>query len=106
MGAYNAVLSAGTNAAPAALPAGMKWLAIAIPAAFLVLLYVVISRVTHKSPLSLADGADGPRSTSKFQWLLWLVAVLFVYVALVVVRFEQGNYSAISDIPVNVLVVL
>jgi hypothetical protein len=31
---------------------------------------------------------------------------LFVYVALLVIRFKQGNYSAISNIPINVLIVL
>jgi hypothetical protein len=101
------LMSAGSPADPAVLTLGWKWAAVGIAVAFLALLYVVVSLLASNwNPLSLARGTDGPLSTSKFQWLLWLVAVLFVYVALLVIRFKQNNYSAINNIPVNVLIVL
>ncbi|HYB16247.1 MAG TPA: 3' terminal RNA ribose 2'-O-methyltransferase Hen1 [Streptosporangiaceae bacterium] len=56
--------------------------------------------------MQLVEGADGTSSTSKLQWLLWLAVILFAYVALWVLRAVQGNYSAISNIPVNILTVL
>lgn len=101
------LMRAGSHADPAALTLGWKWIAVGIAAAFLAFLYVVVSLLARNwSPLNLARGTDGPLSTSKFQWLLWLVAVLFVYIALLVIRFKQNNYSAINNIPVNVLIVL
>ena len=100
-------MSAALHADPAVLSLGWKWAAVGIAAGFLVFLYIVVSLLAGNwNPLTLARGADGPLSTSKFQWLLWLAAVLFVYVALLVIRFKQGNYGAINNIPVNVLVVL
>ena len=54
----------------------------------------------------LFEGADGISSTSKFQWLIWLVAILFAYVALWVLRAKQGNWGAIQNVPKNVLIVL
>jgi hypothetical protein len=101
------LVSAGAHADPVALSLGWKWAAVGISVGFLVFAYFVISLLAHSwNPLKLAYGTDGPLSTSKFQWLLWLVAVLFVYVALLVVRFKQGTYTAINEIPVNVLIVL
>ena len=52
------------------------------------------------------EGADGSASTSKFQWFLWLIVILFAYTALWVLRAEQGNFSALSEGPVNLLTVL
>lgn len=51
-------------------------------------------------------GFDGFASTSKLQWLLWLVAIIFGYSALWVLRAEQSDFSALSNVPVNVLTVL
>ena len=48
----------------------------------------------------------GFASTSKLQWLLWLVAILFGHVAIWVLRAEQGDYTVLSDIPVDILTVL
>lgn len=101
------LISAGSHADPAVLTLGWKWAAVGIAAAFLAFLYVVVSLLARNwNPLNLARGTDGPLSTSKFQWLLWLVAVLFVYIALLVIRFKQNNYNAINNVPVNVLIVL
>jgi len=51
-------------------------------------------------------GFDGLASTSKLQWFLWLIVILFGYTSLWVLRAEQGDYSALSNIPVNLLTVL
>jgi len=58
------------------------------------------------NPWKLVEGADGLSSTSKLQWLLWIVVILFAYVILWVIRAKEGDYSAISAIPTNLLAVL
>jgi hypothetical protein len=54
----------------------------------------------------LAEGADGKTSTSKFQWLVWLIAILFAYTVLWTLRASTGDYGAITEIPANLLTVL
>jgi hypothetical protein len=89
------------------LPTSWKWFAALLALALLALLYVVASIVGHSwNPLKVAEGADGQLSTSKFQWFLWLVVVLFSYVFLWVLRARQGHYGAITDVPANLLAVL
>jgi hypothetical protein len=100
------ILAAGNQNAPA-ISAGSKAGAILIGVAFLVVLYVVTALITgHWRLKELFNGFDGFASTSKLQWLLWLIAILFGYVALWVLRAEHGDYTALSDIPVNLLTVL
>lgn len=100
------ILAAGNQNAPA-ISAGSKAGAILIGVAFLVVLYVVTALITgHWRFKELFNGFDGFASTSKLQWLLWLIAILFGYVALWVLRAEHGDYTALSDIPVNILTVL
>jgi hypothetical protein len=52
------------------------------------------------------EGADGSSSTSKFQWFLWLIVIIFAYTVLWVLRAKQGNWSAISEVPANLLTIL
>ncbi len=60
---------------------------ILIGVAFLVVVYIVTALITgHWRLKELFNGSDGFASTSKFQWLLWLVAILFGYVAIWVLR--------------------
>jgi len=100
------ILAAGNQHAPA-ISAGSKAGAILIGVAFLVVVYVVTAFITgHWRFKELFNGFDGFASTSKLQWLLWLIALLFGYVALWVLRAEHGDYTALSDIPVNTLTVL
>jgi len=54
----------------------------------------------------IIQGQDGASSTSKLQWLMWLVAVLFSYIALYVLRAAQGHYEAIANVPAHILTVL
>jgi hypothetical protein len=85
---------------------GWKWLAVLIGLAVLAVLGVVAAIPTGWKPWQLVDGADGRPSTSKFQWLLWIVVIVFAYTVLWVLRAKQGNYSAIGQVPVNLLTVL
>jgi hypothetical protein len=100
------ILAAGNQTAPA-ISAGSKAGAILIGVAFLVVVYIVTALITgHWRLKELFNGFDGFGSTSKLQWLLWLVVILFGYAAIWVLRAEQGNYAALSNIPVNILTVL
>lgn len=100
------LLAAGNQSAPA-ISAGSKAGAILIGVAFIVVLYGVTALITRHWRLKyLFNGFDGFGSTSKLQWLLWLIVILFGYVALWVLRAWQGDYAALSDIPVNILTVL
>ena len=85
---------------------GWKWLAVLIALGVLLLVYIWTGLTSTWNPGKLVEGADGLPSTSKFQWLVWIVVVLFSYAALWVLRAKQGNYSAITNVPGNVLTVL
>ena len=104
-----ATLSA-TRAISATAPhvsGGAKAGAILIGIAVLILLYIITAMITsHWNPVDLFRGFDGFASTSKLQWFLWLLAILFGYSALWVLRAEQGDYAALNEIPVNLLTVL
>lgn len=54
------------------------------------------------NPLVFIEGADGRPSTSKLQWLMWLVAALFGYVAVL----KAGHTTASAAIPYNMLLCL
>lgn len=93
-------------AVSAAVSPGWKWLAVLIGLGVLALLYLMAAVFGSWNPWKLVEGADGRASTSKFQWMLWIVVIVFAYTVLWVLRAKQGNYSAISQVPVNLLTVL
>lgn len=68
------------------------------------LLYKVL--VGHWNIWKLVEGADGQPSTSKLQWLLWTVVIVFAYTAIYVARMQTGHFSAITDIPKNLLIAM
>jgi hypothetical protein len=91
----------------AVVTVGWKWAAILIGLGVLVLLeFAVFLGSGSWNPWKIVVGEDGRVSTSKFQWFLWLMVVLFAYVTLWVIRARGGDYSALPDIPVNVMTVL
>jgi IPT/TIG domain len=93
-------------AALATVTDGWRWLAVGI-GLFVLLLAYVFAAIPHGwNPWKLVQGADGRPSTSKFQWLLWIIVIVFSYTALWVLRAKQGDYSAINEVPVNLLTVL
>jgi len=101
-----------TTVLAAVITVGWKWAAILIGLGALALLEVSIFIASGGwNPWILVlDDVSPPQprraSTSKFQWLLWLVVVLFAYVVLWVLRARQGDFIALPDIPVNVMVLL
>ena len=100
------VLRTATAASPH-VSAGSKWVAVLSGLGLLLLIYLAtMIRTSYRNPWKLVEGADGAASTSKFQWFLWIIVILFAYTALWVLRAEQNNFAALSEIPVNLLTVL
>jgi hypothetical protein len=98
--------SAGTIL-PHSASAGQKWGAVLGALGLLLLLYLVTAVVTRKfNPSLLVMGFDGRVSTSKFQWFLWIAAILFAYTALWVLRAEQGEFAALGVTSAGLLTVL
>lgn len=54
----------------------------------------------------LVEGSDGHPSTSKLQWFIWTVVVLFAYVVIYAARIYDGNIALITDIPQNLLIAM
>ena len=67
--------------------------------AVLVLIWLLTGR---KNPWKLVEGADGRPSTSKLQWFLWTVVVIFSYTAI----SWALEFKEITDIPQNVLIAM
>ena len=98
-----------TVAAAAHISPGWKTVAVLIGFALLGLLWAWIGLTNTKigwKVWQLVGGEDGPSSTSKFQWAIWLVVILFAYTVLWVLRAKAGDYSAITTVPRNLLTVL
>ena len=105
--AMQAAISGAAKVVAPHTSAGAKWGAAASGLGLLLLLYVVTAAMSHHwNPRELVNGFDGFASTSKLQWFLWLVVIIFAYTALWVLRAEQSDLSALNKIPVNVLTVL
>ncbi len=95
--------------AVAQISPGWKAIAVLIGLAPLALLWACIGLTNKKIGWKIwkvVKGADGPSSTSKFQWAVWLVVILFAYTVLWVLRARAGDYSAITTLPGNLLIVL
>jgi len=77
-------------------------------ASFLILLWL-INRVIGKSWsfAGLYRGADGRPSSSKFQFFLWTIMVLFAYVTIFSARFAaRTDVPPLNGIPRNVLIAM
>jgi hypothetical protein len=98
--------SAKKPPSPPVTDSSKAW-AIVIGFAALGLLYLVTALLSrHWNPKELVNGFDGFASSSKLQWFLWLIVILYGYAAIWALRALQGQYMALSDIPVNLLTVL
>jgi hypothetical protein len=87
--------------------AGQKWGAVLSALGLLALLYLVTAVSTRSfNPWRLVMGFDGRASTSKFQWFLWIAAIVFAYTALWVLRTEQGEFAALGVTSAGLLTVL
>jgi hypothetical protein len=103
----HSVLSGAAKAVAPHASAGAKWGAVLSGLGMVAVLYGIAAVFTgHWNPSKLFQGFDGIASTSKLQWLLWLIVILYGYAALWVLRAEQSNFSALNNIPVNLLTVL
>ena len=78
--------------------------------AFLALAVRYAAPASRRGPVSgLVDGADARLSTSKFQWLLWTVVVLFALVEVFVERLIRGvplTLATDPQMPVHLLVAM
>ena len=73
----------------------------------LVLLWILYRVLTGEwNPFKMVRGADGRPSTSKLQFWLWTIVALFSYVAFYSARVNNGNYGAIEEYPVNLLIAM
>lgn len=68
------------------------------------LLYWILARTPN--PSKLIVGADGRYSSSKIQFFLWTLVVIFAYVTVFVARVSKGNSEVISEIPANILIAM
>jgi len=68
--------------------------------------WVVLLIATGEHPWALVKGEDGRPSTSKFQMLVWIAAVVFGYLAIYEVRVSHGHYEGLADIPQNLLIAM
>lgn len=87
---------------------GQRWGAVLSALFLFLLLYLVgaLGTVSWWGPRRLVTGTDGRVSTSKFQWFVWIAAILFAYTALWVLRAEQGEFGALGVAPTGLLTVL
>src|SRR5437764_9987016 len=75
--------------------------------ASVIVLYVIAKIATGGTIAKLYEGADGRASTSKFQFFLWTVVVIFSFTALLTLKFQQSNFEPLTaDLPANVLIAL
>src|SRR6185295_9844507 len=78
-----------------------------IALAFLVLFWIIYRLLTGTwNPFKVVCGADGRPSTSKLQFWLWTIVVLFSYVALYAARVQDHKYDPITEIPANLLIAM
>jgi hypothetical protein len=56
--------------------------------------------------LKFVVGDDGRPSTSKLQWFLWTVVIIFSYIAVYSTRVWYGNSATITEIPQNLLIAM
>jgi len=76
----------------------------------LVVLYVIYGVLGHSWRLAkLYEGADGRPSTSKFQFLLWTVVVIFSFTGLFAARCRLDSCDVLSDLnqwPAHLLIAM
>jgi Leucine-rich repeat (LRR) protein len=70
----------------------------------LCILFLIVKYIFNGSITKLAEGADKRLSLSKFQFLLWFIALLYSYIVVYIVRYQAGDVSPINQIPPNLLI--
>ena len=82
----------------------VAYLAGAITLIVLWLFYWALARTAN--PVKLIEGADLRLSSSKLQWFIWTLVVIFAYMSVYAARAYTGHWEVISDIPANVLIAM
>lgn len=73
----------------------------------LLVLLIIYRMFAHTWDVTqLYEGTDGKSSSSKVQWFLWTLTVIFAYVVLYAARVMHGDFQPTSEIPVNVLLAM
>lgn len=70
------------------------------------ILYILTVDKSMRNPWKLVEGADGRPSTSKLQWFLWTVVIIFSYTVIYSARAMKGHFEPITDIPANLLIAM
>jgi hypothetical protein len=68
--------------------------------------WLVLLIATGEHPWALVKGEDGRPSTSKFQMLVWMAAVVFGYLAIYEVRVSHGHFEGLAEMPQNLLIAM
>lgn len=90
----------------------MHWIAYAAGVGTLLVTWLVFVRLGLRNQpgggalLGLIEGADGRFSTSKFQWLLWTIVVVFSYAVVFTLNALHGGFHALSAVPINLLIAM
>ncbi|VVB70361.1 Uncharacterised protein [uncultured archaeon] len=70
----------------------------------MIVFYLIYRFVTGDSWLSkLVSGADGRASSSKLQWTLWTIIVLYAFITILFARIINGLWTPFDSLPQNVL---
>ena len=86
----------------------MPYLPYGVGVAFVIALFGVYKLTTRAGFSTLFEGADGRLSTSKFQFFLWTIVVVFSYAALYTLKLlpPAPHFDPLSSLPENVLIAL
>ena len=86
----------------------MAYLPYVVGVGFVVLFFGLYKLTTGAGFSKLYEGTDGRLSTSKFQFFLWTVVVVFSYAALYTLKLSLpgSRFEALPSLPENVLIAL
>lgn len=86
----------------------MAYLPYAVGVGFVIVFFGVYKLTTKDGFSKLYEGADGRLSTSKFQFFVWTVVVIFSYAAIYTLKLmpPAPHFDPISSLPDNVLIAL
>jgi hypothetical protein len=71
------------------------------------ILWIIYGKIAEDYRLKkLVVGADGRASSSKLQWTLWTIVVLFTFMTVYIARGINGHWNPIQEIPQNALIAM
>jgi len=86
----------------------MAYLPYVVGVGFVVVFFGLYKLTTGAGFSKLYEGADGRLSTSKFQFFLWTVVVVFSYAALYTLKLSLpgSRFEALPSLPENLMIAL